>query len=40
MITDNILDLIGNTPLLKLNGECIYAKAEFLMLVRMFCSAS
>ena len=30
MITDSILDLIGNTPLLKLNGECIYAKAEFL----------
>ena len=30
MLTDNILDLIGNTPLLKLNGENIYAKAEFL----------
>ncbi len=30
MLTDNILDLIGNTPLLKLNGEDIYAKAEFL----------
>ena len=30
MLTDNILDLIGNTPLLKLNGERIYAKAEFL----------
>lgn len=30
MLTDNILDLIGNTPLLKLNGEKIYAKAEFL----------
>jgi cysteine synthase len=30
MLTDNILDLIGNTPLLKLAGESIYAKAEFL----------
>ena len=30
MLTDNILDLIGNTPLLKLKGENIYAKAEFL----------
>ena len=30
MLTDNILDLIGNTPVLKLNGERIYAKAEFL----------
>jgi cysteine synthase A len=30
MLTDNILDLVGNTPLLKLNGERIYAKAEFL----------
>ena len=30
MLTDNILDLIGNTPLLKLDGEDIYAKAEFL----------
>ncbi|MGD8452888.1 MAG: cysteine synthase A [Phycisphaerae bacterium] len=30
MLTDNILDLIGNSPLLKLNGERIYAKAEFL----------
>jgi len=30
MLTDNILDLIGNTPLIKLNGENIYAKAEFL----------
>jgi len=29
-LTDNILDLIGNTPLLKLNGERIFAKAEFL----------
>jgi cysteine synthase A len=30
MLTDNILDLIGNTPLLRLKGETIYAKAEFL----------
>ena len=30
MITDNILQLIGNTPLLHLNGENIFAKAEFL----------
>ena len=30
MLTDNILDLIGNTPLIQLNGENIYAKAEFL----------
>jgi cysteine synthase A len=30
MLTDNILDLIGNTPLIKLNGQNIYAKAEFL----------
>jgi len=30
MLTDNILDLIGNTPLLRLRGENIYAKAEFL----------
>lgn len=30
MLTDNILDLIGNTPLLRLNGEPIFAKAEFL----------
>jgi cysteine synthase A len=30
MLTDNILDLIGNTPLLKLNNERIFAKAEFL----------
>ena len=30
MLTDNILDLIGNTPLLKLKGENVYAKAEFL----------
>lgn len=30
MLTDNILDLIGNTPLIKLKNENIYAKAEFL----------
>ncbi len=30
MLTDNILDLIGNTPLLQLRGERIFAKAEFL----------
>lgn len=30
MLTDNILDLIGNTPLLRLKNENIFAKAEFL----------
>jgi cysteine synthase A len=30
VLTDNILDLIGNTPLLRLKGENVYAKAEFL----------
>jgi cysteine synthase A len=30
MRTDNILDLIGNTPLLQLKGERVFAKAEFL----------
>ncbi|MCF7848613.1 MAG: cysteine synthase A [Kiritimatiellales bacterium] len=30
MLTDNILSLIGNTPLIQLRGEPIYAKAEFL----------
>ena len=30
MTTDNILDLIGNTPLLRLKGENVFAKAEFL----------
>ncbi len=30
MLTENILDLIGNTPLLRLKGERIFAKAEFL----------
>jgi cysteine synthase len=30
MLTDNILELIGNTPLVRLRGEIVYAKAEFL----------
>jgi len=30
MLTDNILELIGNTPLLQLKGERIFAKADFL----------
>lgn len=30
MLTDNILELIGNTPLVQLKGERIFAKAEFL----------
>ncbi|OGJ89865.1 MAG: cysteine synthase A [Candidatus Raymondbacteria bacterium RifOxyB12_full_50_8] len=30
MLTDNILDLIGNTPLIRLKGESVFAKAEFL----------
>ena len=30
MTTDNIIDLIGNTPLIRIRGENIYAKAEFL----------
>jgi cysteine synthase A len=30
MVTDNILDLIGNTPMVRLRGGNIYAKAEFL----------
>ena len=30
MLTDNVLELIGNTPLVRLRGEDIYAKAEFL----------
>jgi len=30
MLTDNILNLIGNTPLVQLKGERIFAKAEFL----------
>lgn len=30
MLTDNILNLIGNTPLIRLRGERVFAKAEFL----------
>ncbi len=30
MLTDNVLELIGNTPLLRLRGENIYVKAEYL----------
>ena len=30
MLTDNILDLIGNTPLIHLKGHGVHAKAEFL----------
>jgi cysteine synthase A len=30
MLTDNILDLIGNTPLICLREERVFAKAEFL----------
>jgi cysteine synthase A len=30
MLTDNILELVGNTPLMQLKGEKIFAKAEFL----------
>ena len=30
MLTDNILDLIGNTPLIRLKRENVYVKAEFL----------
>ena len=30
MLTDNIIDLIGNTPLIRLKNENILAKAEFL----------
>ena len=30
MLTDNILDLIGNTPLIRLKEENVFAKAEFL----------
>jgi len=30
MLTDNVLDLIGRTPLIQLKGEPIFAKAEFL----------
>jgi len=30
MFTTNVLDLIGNTPLVQLGGETVFAKAEFL----------
>lgn len=30
MVTDNVLNLIGNTPLIRLKNENVYAKAEFL----------
>jgi cysteine synthase A len=30
MLTDSVLNLIGNTPLLQLRGERVFAKAEFL----------
>jgi len=30
VLTDNVLELIGNTPLVRLRGENVYAKAEFL----------
>jgi cysteine synthase A len=30
MLTDNILELIGNTPLIRLKNEPIFVKAEFL----------
>ncbi len=30
IVTKNILDLIGNTPVIRLAGERVYAKAEFL----------
>jgi cysteine synthase len=30
MLTDNILNLIGNTPLIRLKEEPVFAKAEFL----------
>ena len=30
MLTDNVLDLIGHTPLVRLGKENIYCKAEFL----------
>ncbi len=30
MLTDNILDLIGNTPVIQLKGEDVFVKAEFL----------
>jgi len=30
MRTDNVLDLIGNTPMIQFKGESVFAKAEFL----------
>lgn len=30
MLTDNLLDLIGRTPLIRLKNEPVFAKAEFL----------
>ena len=30
MLTENVLDLIGNTPVIRLKGENVFAKAEFL----------
>jgi cysteine synthase A len=30
MLTENVLDLIGHTPLLRLKSELVFAKAEFL----------
>jgi cysteine synthase A len=30
MVSDSVLDLIGNTPLIRLKGERVWAKAEFL----------
>jgi cysteine synthase A len=30
MLTDNVLDLVGNTPLIRLSGESLFLKAEFL----------
>ena len=32
MLIENILSLIGNTPLIRLKGENVFAKAEFLNL--------
>ena len=29
MLTDKILELVGNNPLLQLKGENIFAKTEF-----------
>ena len=30
MLTDNILELIGNTPLMRLKGEKVFAERNFL----------